>query len=191
LLLACLVRRLVAYTRSDRRRLFGWSVLFVCCRASGDHFLLRNGDGVKQGLHRRLAETPALLMWPSLVVAADPFIENRLHLRDRCIELLAEAARASLGGCRRLSGGHAWPTLDFLGKRRARRRQRGFCGRLRPPATWRLPLRVQPSLAKRTSPASAAAWSRARRPRSSMRRLQNDPWKIISFFEKPQLECPA
>ncbi|MDQ6702083.1 MAG: hypothetical protein M3Z96_02725 [Pseudomonadota bacterium] len=30
-----------------------------------------------------------------------------------------------------------------------------------------------------------------RKVRSSMRQFQNDPWKIISFFQKPSLEYAA
>lgn len=64
-------------------RFFSWWVLVVCCHSSGKRFLLRNGDGVKEGLHRRLAETPAILMWRRLVVAFDTFIEIRVRPVDQ------------------------------------------------------------------------------------------------------------
>jgi hypothetical protein len=35
-------------------------------------FSFRNGDGVKEGLHWRLAEAPAALMRPLLIVVFDP-----------------------------------------------------------------------------------------------------------------------
>src|SRR3984893_12254489 len=49
----------------------------VCCPmcSGGDDFVPRNRTGVKESLHRRLAKTPAPLMWPFLVVAPDPFIK--------------------------------------------------------------------------------------------------------------------
>jgi hypothetical protein len=56
---------------------FGGSVLVVRGFRRGDRFLLRNGDGGKQGLPLRLAETPAASRWPRRVVAADPSIESR------------------------------------------------------------------------------------------------------------------
>src|ERR1700731_725230 len=43
--------------------------------SGGDDFVPRNRTGVKESLHRRLAKTPAPLMWPFLVVAPDPFIK--------------------------------------------------------------------------------------------------------------------
>jgi hypothetical protein len=51
-------------------------------------FFPRNGDGVKEYLHRRLAKTPAALMRPFLVVTSDPIVEIVLQLPD--LELLAE-----------------------------------------------------------------------------------------------------
>ena len=41
-------------------------------------------------MQRRLAEAPAALMRPYLVVTSDPFVEIVLQVRDRGIELLAE-----------------------------------------------------------------------------------------------------
>src|SRR3984893_5650685 len=64
----------------------------VCCPmcSGGDDFVPRNRTGVKESLHRRLAKTPAPLMWPFLVVAPDPFIKIGLQGLDRSVELLAE-----------------------------------------------------------------------------------------------------
>src|SRR3984893_1445364 len=64
----------------------------VCCPmcSGGDDFVPRNRTGVKESLHRRLAKTPASLMWPFLVVAIDPFIKIGLQGLDRSVELLAE-----------------------------------------------------------------------------------------------------
>src|ERR1700737_3735593 len=42
----------------------------------GDHFLLCHRHCVKERLHRRFAEAPAPLMWPRLVVFADPYIKT-------------------------------------------------------------------------------------------------------------------
>src|SRR5205823_8653850 len=53
-------------------------------------FLLRQGERVKEGLHRGLAEAPAALMGSLLVVFDDPGIEVGLQLVDRAIDLLAE-----------------------------------------------------------------------------------------------------
>jgi hypothetical protein len=61
-------------------------------------FLFRNGDGVKEGLRRRLAETPAALMWPFLIVTSDPFAEIVLQLFDRGGVLLAEGDAGSRHG---------------------------------------------------------------------------------------------
>src|SRR6202045_4267031 len=58
--------------------------------SGGDVFVPRNRTGVKESLHRRLAKTPAPLMWPFLVVAPDPFNQDRLQGLDRSVELLAE-----------------------------------------------------------------------------------------------------
>src|SRR3954451_12631420 len=59
-------------------------------RSGGDHLLLCERDGVKEGLHRGLAEAPAALMRPVLVVAPDPFIKVGLQLDDRAVDALAE-----------------------------------------------------------------------------------------------------
>src|SRR5215213_3432841 len=67
------------------------SVGFVrLMRSGGDHLLLCEWDGVKEGLHRGLAKAPAALMRPVLVVAPDPFIKVGLQLGDRAIDPLAE-----------------------------------------------------------------------------------------------------
>src|ERR1700730_14038583 len=58
--------------------------------SGGDVFVPRNRTGVKESLHRRLAKTPASLMWPFLVVAPDPFIKIGLQGLDRSVELLAD-----------------------------------------------------------------------------------------------------
>src|SRR5215216_2915092 len=59
-------------------------------RSGGDHFLPCEGDCVKEGLHRGLAEGPAALMRPILVVACDPGVEVCLQLRKGAIDPLAE-----------------------------------------------------------------------------------------------------
>jgi hypothetical protein len=58
--------------------------------SSSDDFLLRQGQRVKQGLHRGLAEAPAALMGPSFIVFGDPGIEVGLQLVDCVVDLLAE-----------------------------------------------------------------------------------------------------
>ncbi len=55
-----------------------------------DHFLLRDRPCVKEGLHRRFSETPASLMWPCLIVLADPQIDVDLQLVDRTIHLFSK-----------------------------------------------------------------------------------------------------
>ncbi len=49
-----------------------------------------DGDGVKEGLHRRLAEAPSPLMSSLLVEAFDPLVEVGLQLGDGTVDLLAE-----------------------------------------------------------------------------------------------------
>src|SRR3954449_9307405 len=51
-------------------------------RSGGDHLLLCERDGVKEGLHRGLAEAPPTLMRPVFVVAPDPLIKVGLQLGD-------------------------------------------------------------------------------------------------------------
>src|ERR1700730_15031073 len=64
---------------------------FWCPRLLGsDHFLLRHRHCVKERLHRRLAEAPAPLMWPRLVVFADPHIKIGLELVNGTVHLFAE-----------------------------------------------------------------------------------------------------
>src|SRR5215470_20317935 len=60
--------------------------LWSCCH----EFLLCQRKCVKEGVHRRLAEAPAALMGPLLVVFDNPGIEVGLQLVDRPIDLLAE-----------------------------------------------------------------------------------------------------
>src|ERR1044071_4258872 len=62
------------------------------CRLSlcRHEFLLCQGKCVKEGLHRGLAETPAALMRPMLVVLGDPGIEIGLQFVDCAVDLLAE-----------------------------------------------------------------------------------------------------
>src|SRR6266568_1173382 len=61
-----------------------------------DHFLLGGRQCVKEGLHRRLAEAPASLMWPRLIVFAKPQIKIGLQLVDRTIHLFAEGDAVEL-----------------------------------------------------------------------------------------------
>src|SRR5437899_11396408 len=61
-----------------------------------DHFLLGRRQCVKEGLHRRLAEAPASLMWPRLIVFAKPQIKIDLQLVDRTIHLFAEGDAVEL-----------------------------------------------------------------------------------------------
>src|SRR3954468_21815891 len=51
-------------------------------RSGGDHLLLCERDGVKEGLHRGLAEAPPTLMRPVFVVAPDPLIKVGLQLGE-------------------------------------------------------------------------------------------------------------
>src|SRR6516165_6259041 len=61
------------------------------CRWSCRHeFLLRQWQRVKKGLQRGLAEAPAALMGPLLVVFGDPRIKVGLQLVDGAIDLLAK-----------------------------------------------------------------------------------------------------
>src|SRR3954464_3847705 len=58
--------------------------------SGGDHLLLGERDGVKEGLPRGLAKAPAALMRPVLVVAPDPLIKVALQFGDRAVDALAE-----------------------------------------------------------------------------------------------------
>jgi hypothetical protein len=62
------------------------------CLTSGcvEHFLLGKRSGVKEGLHWRLAVTPAALMWPPFIVSDDPSVEVCLQLLDADVDALAE-----------------------------------------------------------------------------------------------------
>jgi hypothetical protein len=56
---------------------------FACpILSGGDHFFLCQRLGVKECLHRRLAEAPASLMRRFLIVLSDPVIEISLKLLD-------------------------------------------------------------------------------------------------------------
>ena len=58
--------------------------------SSGHEFLHCQRERVKEGLHRGLAEAPAALMGPLLVVFGDPRIKVGLQLVDGAIDLLAK-----------------------------------------------------------------------------------------------------
>src|SRR4051794_168572 len=58
--------------------------------SGGYHFLHCHGYCVEEGLHRGFAEAPTALMWPRLVVLADPCIEIVLQLVHRTIYSFAE-----------------------------------------------------------------------------------------------------
>src|SRR5262245_63170551 len=53
-------------------------------------FSLANGCAAQEGLQRRLLVAPPALVWPLVVVRAEPRIEVCLQLRERGVELLAE-----------------------------------------------------------------------------------------------------
>src|ERR1700722_18182894 len=53
-------------------------------------FSPRKRRGVKEGLHRRFAETRSALMRPFLIVALDPAIKIDLEIGDRAVDLLAK-----------------------------------------------------------------------------------------------------
>src|SRR6516162_4532242 len=78
------------------------------CRWSCRHeFLLRQGQRVKKGLQRGLAEAPAALMGALLVVFGDPRIKVGLQLVDGAIDLLAERHPVALiqdGAMKALTG---------------------------------------------------------------------------------------
>src|SRR5205814_2853338 len=58
--------------------------------SSSHQFLLCERERVKKGLHRGLAEAPAALMRPLLVVVDEPGIEIGLQFLDRAIDLFTE-----------------------------------------------------------------------------------------------------
>src|SRR5436190_1073729 len=58
--------------------------------SSSHQFLLCERERVKKGLHRDLAEAPAALMRPLLVVVDEPGIEIGLQFLDRAIDLFTE-----------------------------------------------------------------------------------------------------
>src|ERR1700750_3072758 len=71
----------ISGTRSDSRRLIERSVL-VSGVSGRDHLLLRHRDRIKECLHWGFAKAPAALMWPRLIVFANPQIEIVLQLVD-------------------------------------------------------------------------------------------------------------
>src|SRR5262247_1451412 len=63
----------------------------ICRQRSIRHeFLLRQWQCVKKSLHRGLAEAPAALVRPQMVVFDQPGIEISLQLVDAAVDLLAE-----------------------------------------------------------------------------------------------------
>src|SRR5262249_48688631 len=63
----------------------------ICRQRSIRHeFLLRQWQCVKKSLHRGLAEAPAALVRPQMVVLDQPGIEISLQLVDAAVDLLAE-----------------------------------------------------------------------------------------------------
>src|SRR5436190_10655588 len=58
--------------------------------SSSHQFLLCERERVKKGLHRGLAEAPAALVRPLLVVVDEPGIEIGLQFLDRAIDLFTE-----------------------------------------------------------------------------------------------------
>src|SRR5438552_15006341 len=59
-------------------------------RQAAQRFLPGEWDGVKEGLHWRLAVAPAPLMWSLFVVPGDPGIEVGLQLLDTTVDAFAE-----------------------------------------------------------------------------------------------------
>src|SRR5437588_3069021 len=62
----------------------------ITAAPSSHQFLLCERERVKKGLHRGLAEAPAALVRPLLVVVDEPGIEIGLQFLDRAIDLFAE-----------------------------------------------------------------------------------------------------
>src|SRR5438309_7308167 len=80
----------LAETRPDSR-CWLFDPCGTCHPFSSSHqFLLCERERVKKGLHRGLAEAPAAVMRPLLVVVDEPGIEIGLQFLDRAIDLFAE-----------------------------------------------------------------------------------------------------
>src|SRR5438034_4281527 len=80
----------LAETRPDSR-CWLFDPCGTCHPFSSSHqFLLCERERVKKGLHRGLAEAPAALMRPLLVVVDEPGIEIGLQFLDRAIDLFTE-----------------------------------------------------------------------------------------------------
>src|SRR5438309_5432542 len=97
-------------------------------------FLLRQGDCVKKGLHRGLAEAPAALMWATIIVFDQPGVEVGLQLVNGVIDLLAErdpvelVQDSAMGSARRFRsfvGSWSWCGCDRCPRPRDRARNRG------------------------------------------------------------------
>jgi hypothetical protein len=85
--------------------------------SSNHNFLLRQGQRVKEGLHRGFAEAPAALMRSPLVVLDEPSIEIDLQLVDRPVDILWKATR--------------WNSFHSRTKTKSPQTN-GTCGRFRP-----------------------------------------------------------
>src|SRR5947207_15644138 len=82
--------RVLAETRADSR-CWLFDPCGTCQPFSSRHqFLLCERERVKKGLHRGLAEAPAAVMRPLLVVVDEPGIEIGLQFLDRAIDLFTE-----------------------------------------------------------------------------------------------------
>src|SRR5438105_11999408 len=80
----------LAETRPDSR-CWLFDPCGTCHPFSSSHqFLLCERERVKKGLHRGLAEAPAAVMRPLLVVVDEPGIEIGLQFLDRAIDLFTE-----------------------------------------------------------------------------------------------------
>src|SRR5205085_5914468 len=80
----------LAETRPDSR-CWLFDPCGTCHPFSSSHqFLLCERERVKKGLHRGLAEAPAALVRPLLVVVDEPGIEIGLQFLDRAIDLFTE-----------------------------------------------------------------------------------------------------
>ena len=115
-----------------------------------DHFLLRDRHCVKEGLHRRFSEAAASLMWPCLIVPADPQIDVGLQLVERTIHLFSERDAVELvehGLVEALADtvGLSWATRE---SKKAPRRVAGHRGWIRQSH----PLRRRPALPRAARP---------------------------------------
>ena len=64
--------------------------MLVSWLSSSHDLLVCQGECVKKGLHRGLAEEPAALIRPPIIVVDQPGVEIGLQLVDRVIDLLVE-----------------------------------------------------------------------------------------------------